>query len=103
MQHILIVEDDASMRELVTLHLTENNFLVTVAADAADAKAMKENFDLIVLDTNLPKMNGLEFEGLEHTVNAHTNRLRIKIETDLDNLKYILKTWGVGYRFLEHV
>ncbi|MDX1628920.1 MAG: response regulator transcription factor [Fulvivirga sp.] len=42
---------------------------------------------------------GYEFEGYEHTVNSHINRLRAKIENDLSSPKYILTTWGVGYRF----
>jgi DNA-binding response OmpR family regulator len=42
---------------------------------------------------------GYEYGGYEHTVNAHINRLRTKIEPDLANPVYILTTWGVGYRF----
>lgn len=42
---------------------------------------------------------GYEFEGYEHTVNSHINRLRVKIEKDLSKPKYILTTWGIGYRF----
>ena len=42
---------------------------------------------------------GYEFEGYEHTVNSHINRLRAKVEHDLSNPTYILTTWGVGYRF----
>jgi two-component system alkaline phosphatase synthesis response regulator PhoP len=42
---------------------------------------------------------GYSYNGYEHTVNSHINRLRGKIETDLSNPKYILTTWGVGYRF----
>lgn len=40
-----------------------------------------------------------EFEGYEHTVNSHINRLRVKIEDDLAKPNYILTSWGVGYRF----
>lgn len=42
---------------------------------------------------------GYEFAGYEHTVNSHINRLRVKIEKDLSKPKYILTTWGIGYRF----
>jgi len=42
---------------------------------------------------------GYDFEGYEHTVNSHINRLRAKIEPDPNQPSYILTTWGVGYRF----
>lgn len=46
---------------------------------------------------------GYEFSGYEHTVNSHINRLRTKIETDLASPKYILTTWGIGYRFTDEI
>jgi len=45
---------------------------------------------------------GYEFEGFEHTVNSHINRLRSKIEVDMGKPEYILTTWGVGYKFREN-
>ncbi len=42
---------------------------------------------------------GYHYSGYEHTVNSHINRLRSKIEKDINNPKYILTSWGVGYRF----
>ena len=44
---------------------------------------------------------GYDFQGYEHTINSTINRLRIKIEMDMSDPKYILTTWGVGYRFNE--
>lgn len=44
---------------------------------------------------------GYQYNGYEHTVNSHINRLRSKIEENLSNPNYILTSWGVGYRFSE--
>ena len=46
---------------------------------------------------------GYEFDGYEHTVNSHINRLRAKIEPDPSQPKYVLTSWGIGYRFNEEV
>ena len=46
---------------------------------------------------------GYDFEGYEHTVNSHINRLRGKIEPDIQQPTYILTSWGVGYRFNEDI
>lgn len=46
---------------------------------------------------------GYDFEGFEHTVNSHINRLRGKIEPNIAKPQYILTTWGVGYRFNEEL
>jgi len=44
---------------------------------------------------------GYQFEGYDHTVNSHINRLRAKIEADASQPKFIITVWGVGYRFVE--
>ncbi len=60
--HILIVDDDDKIRELLKEFLTENNFLVSTAADAAEAleKLNSISFDLIIIDIMMPGMNGYE-------------------------------------------
>ena len=61
--HILVVDDDDGIRNLVKQYLTENNFLVTTANSAEDAKEKISiiKFDLIVLDIMMPGKTGLEF------------------------------------------
>lgn len=49
----------------------------------------------------LERIWGFAFQEYEHTVTSHINRLRIKIEPDLNKPEYILTTWGAGYRFAE--
>ncbi|MBD0258544.1 MAG: response regulator transcription factor [Cytophagales bacterium] len=44
---------------------------------------------------------GYQSDGYEHTVTAHVNRLRTKIESDPANPRYILTVWGIGYRFAD--
>ena len=44
---------------------------------------------------------GAGFEGYEHTVNSHINRLRNKIERDAAHPTYLLTVWGVGYKFAD--
>lgn len=46
---------------------------------------------------------GYDFDGYEHTVNSHINRLRGKIEANISHPRYILTTWGIGYRFNEEL
>ncbi len=61
--HILVVDDDDGIRNLVKQYLNENNYLVTTAFNAEDAKKKVETikFDLIVLDIMMPGKSGLEF------------------------------------------
>ncbi|MDA0305785.1 MAG: response regulator [Proteobacteria bacterium] len=61
--HILVVDDDARLRDLLGKFLGENGFLVSVASDAAGARTKMQtlSFDLIVLDLMMPGESGLDF------------------------------------------
>ena len=61
--HILVVDDDDGIRELVKEYLSQNNFLVSTASSAEDAveKIKIIKFDLIILDIMMPGKSGLEF------------------------------------------
>ena len=59
--HILVVDDDNRIRELVKEYLIKKNFLVTSAKDALDAKKKIEiiKFDILILDIMMPGESGL--------------------------------------------
>ena len=59
--HLLVVDDDARLRELLRRYLFEHGFRVTIAADAAEARANLASFafDLVVLDVMMPGESGL--------------------------------------------
>jgi two-component system phosphate regulon response regulator OmpR len=63
--HILVVDDDDRLRELLRKYLAEKGFIVTVARDANDARARMRTiaFDLVVLDLMMPGESGLSFAG----------------------------------------
>jgi len=59
--HILAIDDDDRIRELVKEYLIKNNFLVTTAKNAVDAKKKIEvvKFDILILDIMMPGEDGL--------------------------------------------
>ena len=59
--HILVVDDDDRIRELVKEYLEENNFIITTAIDASDAKNKLNilKFDILILDIMMPGESGL--------------------------------------------
>tara|TARA_Y100001970_G_scaffold202353_1_gene246316 strand:- start:33 stop:710 length:678 start_codon:yes stop_codon:yes gene_type:complete len=61
--HILVVDDDDGIRNLVKQYLNENNYLVTTAKNSEDAlqKVKLIKFDLVILDIMMPGKTGLEF------------------------------------------
>lgn len=57
---ILVVDDEASIRELLTFNLKKNGYEVTAAADGREALAKAAGMDLVLLDIMLPEVDGLE-------------------------------------------
>jgi len=124
----LLARIKAVMRRTETkpLHNEENSSAIQadgLTIDIDKRKVLLENkkielspkeFELLVLMASNPGRNysrsellniiwGYNFDGYEHTVNSHINRLRAKIESDMANPSYILTTWGVGYKFNEDI
>ena len=60
--HILLVDDDDKIRELLKTFLIDNKYLVSTASNAAEAKEVLKyiTFDLLVIDIMMPGQNGYE-------------------------------------------
>ena len=61
--HILVVDDDTRLRNLLRRFLQEQNFAVSVAKDAAEARMFIDEykFDLLIVDVMMPNESGIEF------------------------------------------
>ena len=61
--HILVVDDDSRIRDLLARYLQDHGFRVTTAVDAASARATMRSlsFDLLILDVMMPHESGIDF------------------------------------------
>jgi two-component system, OmpR family, phosphate regulon response regulator OmpR len=61
--HVLVVDDDARISELVSRYLTDHGFIVMTAESAAEARQLLKSFefDVMVVDVMMPGETGLEF------------------------------------------
>ena len=77
---------------VIELTAKEFDLLVLFASHPGRAYSRQELLDIVW---------GYQFDGYDHTVNSHINRLRSKIEKIPSDPKYIKTVWGIGYRFVE--
>ena len=83
--HLLIVDDDQRIRELLQKYLIRNGFLVSIAQDAAQAKRLLRglSFDLIVLDIMMPDQDGLSLtRELRDSIDVPILLLTARSESD---------------------
>jgi len=83
--HLLVVDDDARLRDLLRRYLVESGFRVTTAADAAEARARLQSlaFDLLILDVMMPGEDGLALtESLRQTSAVPIMLLTAMAESD---------------------
>jgi two-component system phosphate regulon response regulator OmpR len=68
--HVLVVDDDQRIRDLLGRYLFENGFRVTTASDSATARASMRglSFDLVILDCMMPGEGGLELARALKTI-----------------------------------
>ncbi|MEM7300752.1 MAG: response regulator transcription factor [Pseudomonadota bacterium] len=83
--HILVVDDDARIRDLLSRYLGENGFRVSVASDAADArrKLIGLAFDLLIVDVMMPGESGTELtQTLREKMDVPVLMLTARSETE---------------------
>ena len=115
-RHKMLLEEQEleSARIMHFDHLTIDIEMRKVLVDGRRVDLSPKEFELLVLLSSNPGKSydrsklleiiwGYDFQGYEHTVNSHINRLRSKIEPDMAQPKYVLTTWGVGYKFNEEL
>jgi len=69
--HLLVIDDDERLRELLQRYLSTNGYRVSAAADAAGARALMKSiaFDLLIVDVMMPGESGLD---LTQSVRTHS-------------------------------
>jgi len=92
---ILVVEDDAPLASFVRKGLEEEHYAVDVASDGEQGRAMAEdfNYDLMVLDLNLPKMDGLT---LLHYIRPSKPNLPVLVLTARSRVEDRVQTLNAG-------
>lgn len=84
--HILLVEDDISIQEMVETYLVKEGFQVTIASDGEEGVGVfsKGSFDLIILDIMMPKLDGLEVVRIIREKSAVPILMMSAKDTDVD-------------------
>ena len=91
--HLLVIDDDSRIRDLLSRYLGERGFRVTAASDAGDARRRlaELEFDLLIVDVMMPGETGLELtRSLRETMNVPILMLTARAETDarIEGLEY---------------
>ena len=83
--HVLVVDDDTRIRQLLTRYLSRNGFLATAARDAAQARRLLEGlaFDLLIVDVMMPGEDGVSLtRWVRRTMTTPVLMLTARGETD---------------------
>lgn len=91
MQHILLVEDEKDIRELYEQILSGAGFMVDTAQNGEEGyqKAKTGDYDLILLDIIMPKLDGLSVLKRLKLTPTHTKHQKIAVMTVLADPRYV--------------
>ena len=87
--HLLCIDDDNKIRELLEIYLSSNNFRVSVAKDSFEAEKLTSFFlfDLIILDIMMPNKDGIQFLNHFRTLDFNTPVLMLTADNQIEKKK----------------
>ena len=87
--HLLCIDDDNKIRELLEIYLSSNNFRVSVAKDSFEAEKLTNFFlfDLIILDIMMPNKDGIQFLNHFRTLDFNTPVLMLTADNQIEKKK----------------
>ena len=97
--HVLVVDDDDRIRDLVARYLTENGFFVSTAEDAAQAKEILAvaQYDVLVVDVMMPGQDGMSLtDELRQKINGQNNDVPILLLTAMGEVEDKIKGLSAG-------
>ncbi len=87
--HLLCIDDDNKIRELLEIYLSSNNFRVSVAKDSFEAERLTNFFlfDLVILDIMMPKKDGIQFLNHFRKLDFNTPVLMLTADNQIEKKK----------------
>ena len=87
--HLLCIDDDNKIRELLEIYLSSNNFRISVAKDSFQAEKLTNFFlfDLVILDIMMPKKDGIQFLNHFRTFDFNTPVLMLTADNQIEKKK----------------
>ena len=87
--HLLCIDDDNKIRELLEIYLSSNNFRVSVAKDSFEAEKLTNFFlfDLIILDIMMPNKDGIQFLNHFRRLDFNTPVLMLTADNQIEKKK----------------
>ena len=87
--HLLCIDDDNKIRELLEIYLSSNNFRVSVAKDSFEAEKLTNFFlfDLVILDIMMPNKDGIQFLNHFRTLDFNTPVLMLTADNQIEKKK----------------
>ena len=97
-KHLLVVDDDQRIRDLLKEYLIKEGFIISTADCAEDAREKMRyiNYDLIILDVMMPGDDGLKFTS-EIRINSQTPIILLTAKSEIDSKIEGLETGADDY------